>query len=277
VLWRKPIWPERSIANTCFFNGKRVARKDFPGGAVSYYFSDTLKTADVITDSAGNIKAESDYYPYGGELPFISNDSNKYKYGGHERDSETGLDYDGARYYSSPFSRFLTPDWSSTPVAVPYADLNDPQSLNQYAYTRNNPITKGDPDGHQQQAAATLTTAAITCAAVEPCGAGMAAGAVAAAPVLGMVVAVAIPPIQNTPDGSPNLILDALNPPYIPAPPLTTTNPGQTRHSWANHNHRADWDSGNHHYNSTDRHSGFYFPGWHCQHQHSERQEHTKK
>jgi hypothetical protein len=28
-----------------FFNKKRVARRDFPGGAVSYYFSDELKTS----------------------------------------------------------------------------------------------------------------------------------------------------------------------------------------------------------------------------------------
>jgi hypothetical protein len=30
-------------------------------GGVFYYFSDHLKTASVITDSAGVIKAESDY------------------------------------------------------------------------------------------------------------------------------------------------------------------------------------------------------------------------
>src|SRR2546430_16819738 len=28
-----------------FFDGERVARKDFPGNAVAYYFSDHLKTA----------------------------------------------------------------------------------------------------------------------------------------------------------------------------------------------------------------------------------------
>ena len=67
-----------------FFNGERVARKDYPGNAVSYYFSDHLKTASVITDSAGNIKSESDYYPWGGELQFSNYDSNNYKYGGHE-------------------------------------------------------------------------------------------------------------------------------------------------------------------------------------------------
>jgi YD repeat-containing protein len=48
-----------------FFDGERVARRDGPTGAagVFYYFSDHLKTASVITDSAGVIKAESDYYP----------------------------------------------------------------------------------------------------------------------------------------------------------------------------------------------------------------------
>src|SRR5205807_1268506 len=76
-----------------FFNGERVARKDFPGNAVSYYLSDHLKTAAVITDSAGNIKSESDYYPWGGELQFSNNDSNHYKFTGKERDAETGLDY----------------------------------------------------------------------------------------------------------------------------------------------------------------------------------------
>jgi hypothetical protein len=48
-----------------FFDGERVARRDGVNGAggVSDYFSDHLKTASVITDSAGVIKAESDYYP----------------------------------------------------------------------------------------------------------------------------------------------------------------------------------------------------------------------
>jgi hypothetical protein len=33
-------------------------------------------------------------------------------------------------------------------VPVPYADLSDPQSLNQYTYVRNLPTTKIDIDGH---------------------------------------------------------------------------------------------------------------------------------
>jgi RHS repeat-associated protein len=108
-----------------FFGGERVARKDFPGNTVSYYFSDHLKTASVITDAAGNIKAESDYYPWGGELQFVNNDSNHYKFTAKKRDTESGLDYFGARYYSNGLGRFITPDWAAKATAVPYAELSD--------------------------------------------------------------------------------------------------------------------------------------------------------
>jgi RHS repeat-associated protein len=134
-----------------FFDGERVARRDGVNGAggVFYYFSDHLKTASVITDSAGVIKAESDYYPWGGELQFVNNDSNDYKFTGKKRDIETGLDYFGARYYSNGLGRWVSADWSATPVPVPYADFHDPQSLNLYAYVRNIPTTRFDLDGHE--------------------------------------------------------------------------------------------------------------------------------
>ena len=41
----------------------------------------------MITDSAGVIKAESDYYPWGGELQFVNYDTNHYTFTGNERDS----------------------------------------------------------------------------------------------------------------------------------------------------------------------------------------------
>jgi RHS repeat-associated protein len=67
---------------------------------------------------------------------------------GKERDAESGLDEFGARYYASPLGRFMTPDWATTPIDVPYADFGNPQSLNLYSYVKNNPTTFGDPDGH---------------------------------------------------------------------------------------------------------------------------------
>ena len=35
-----------------------------------------------------------------------------YKFTGKERDSESGLDMFGARYYRSSLGRFMTPDWA---------------------------------------------------------------------------------------------------------------------------------------------------------------------
>jgi RHS repeat-associated protein len=67
---------------------------------------------------------------------------------GKERDGETGLDYFGARYYSSSLGHFATADWAEKPEAVPYSDLDDPQSLNLYSYVRNLPTTKTDATGH---------------------------------------------------------------------------------------------------------------------------------
>src|SRR5690348_5296188 len=133
-----------------FFDGERVARRDGASGTggVFYYFSDHLKTASVITDPSGVIKAESDYYPWGGELQFVNNDANDYKFTGKERDSETGLDYFGARYYSNGLGRFVSADWSAAPVPVPYASFGDPQTLNLYGYLRGLPTTRYDPDGH---------------------------------------------------------------------------------------------------------------------------------
>src|SRR5437868_7966351 len=76
------------------------------------------------------------------------NTVNHYKFTGKERDSESNLDYFGARYYSSNQGRWLSPDWSGAPEAVPYADLADPQTLNLYGYVRNNPLGRSDVDGH---------------------------------------------------------------------------------------------------------------------------------
>lgn len=67
---------------------------------------------------------------------------------GKERDTESGNDYFGARYYASSMGRWLSPDWSAHVMPVPYAKLGDPQSLNLYSYVLNNPLTHFDPDGH---------------------------------------------------------------------------------------------------------------------------------
>lgn len=67
---------------------------------------------------------------------------------GKERDTESGLDYLGARYYASSMGRFMSPDWSAQAEPVPYARFDNPQSLNLYSYVLGNPLRANDPDGH---------------------------------------------------------------------------------------------------------------------------------
>jgi RHS repeat-associated protein len=69
-------------------------------------------------------------------------DSVKQLFTGKERDSETGLDFLGARYYSSSQGRFTSPD-----QAFADQDVHDPQSWNLYSYVRNNPLNSVDPTG----------------------------------------------------------------------------------------------------------------------------------
>jgi RHS repeat-associated protein len=67
-----------------------------------------------------------------------------YRYTGKERDTESGNDYFGARYYASSMGRWLSPD----PINLTNARLMNPaNTLNKYVYGANNPIKYVDPDG----------------------------------------------------------------------------------------------------------------------------------
>ena len=138
-----------------------------PATGTQYLSVDHLGSTRLIADASGNPKSCFDYLPFGEEIPAnVDGRSGCYetmaspaqypappdvvnqKFTGKERDSETGLDFFGARYFSAAQGRFTSPDWSEKPEPVPYADLNNPQSLNLYAYARNNPLNRTDPDGH---------------------------------------------------------------------------------------------------------------------------------
>ena len=145
-----------------------------PNGTVEYMTADSLGSTRLVTGTGsanGGVISRHDYIPFGQEItadmggrsavfgyPTTSSitadgvthaDGVTEQFTGKERDAETGLDYFGARYLSSAQGRWMSPDWSVTPEAVPYADLNNPQSLNLYAYLRNNPLATVDIDGHQ--------------------------------------------------------------------------------------------------------------------------------
>jgi len=154
TLVESDISPTNLQNEYIFFNGKRVARRD-SASHVHYYFSDHLGSNAVVENATGAVcEQDIDYYPYGGvQNDYCSGTSvpQNYRFIGKERDAESSLDNFGARYYASSMGRFMTPDFGGpmpTSDPVPWADLNDPQTLNLYASVRNNPTSYSDEDGH---------------------------------------------------------------------------------------------------------------------------------
>jgi len=125
--------------------GQKIARNS--GGSTYYYLNDPLGTAQAEVNTDGSLVWRGDFDPWGQELD-NNPPADDYKFTGKERDSESGLDNFGARYYSSSMGRFMSPDWSVTPMPVPFAYIGNPQSLNLYQYTKNNPLLAVDADGH---------------------------------------------------------------------------------------------------------------------------------
>ncbi|WP_163216152.1 RHS repeat-associated core domain-containing protein [Clostridium thermarum] len=63
------------------------------------------------------------------------------RYAGYRYDEATELYYLMARYYDANVGRFITRDTF-------HGFEDEPRSLNQYAYTNNNPVMFVDPSGH---------------------------------------------------------------------------------------------------------------------------------
>jgi RHS repeat-associated protein len=145
-----------------------AAETDTPAQRL-HFFPDHLGTPRLITANGGTKAAQHTYYPFGGEAPESSQDSEKLKFTGHERDA-ANLDYMHARYYAPMWGRFLSPD-----PAGRSADLRKPQSWNRYSYVLNNPILYVDPDGQAAAVAApgaagtALLAAAYVCASNPQC------------------------------------------------------------------------------------------------------------
>ena len=145
-----------------FVGGKLMATYEGPGGSakLGYHFhlTDWLGTQRVQTGYSGTEEELCYSYPFGDGLSCTGTDATEHHFTSKERDTESGLDYFGARYLSSNLGRFLTPDWAFKPVAVPYAKYGNPQSLNLYAYVLNNPLLAVDPDGHDCTSTGNSTT-----------------------------------------------------------------------------------------------------------------------
>jgi RHS repeat-associated protein len=116
-----------------------------------YIATDHLGSTRMVTDQNANVVGRHDYLPFGEEIAantggrnglFGTQDFVNQKFTGQERDSETGLDFFQARYFSGALGRFNSPDPENAG-----ASLFNPQSWNAYSYVRTNPLVLIDPTG----------------------------------------------------------------------------------------------------------------------------------
>ncbi|HEV1996150.1 MAG TPA: RHS repeat-associated core domain-containing protein [Candidatus Acidoferrum sp.] len=118
-----------------YSGGALLARIDSSG--TKYYHQDHLSNR-LVTDSSGNTSAQLGHFPFGES--WYNTSSDKLLFTTYERDAESGNDYAMARYHVNRLARFSSPD----PLA---GSIASPQSLNRYAYVRNDPINSIDPLG----------------------------------------------------------------------------------------------------------------------------------
>ena len=137
-----------SIAEVQVFTGPSTS-------PVQWLILDQLGTPRMILDQTGNLNSmkRHDYLPFGEELVaptsgrsaaqgYVGGDDVRQQFTSQERDLETGLDYFGARYYSSIQGRFSSVD------PGPFTPA-DPQSFNRYSYVLNSPLKFIDPTGRE--------------------------------------------------------------------------------------------------------------------------------
>lgn len=104
----------------------------------SFYHNDHLGSTSVLTNQTGDVIEETFYAPYGEILS--GGENSRYDYEGKEF-SELTEDYDyNFRKYDPKIGIFTQPD-----AVIP--NVYDPQSLNRYAFERNNPYKYVDENG----------------------------------------------------------------------------------------------------------------------------------
>jgi RHS repeat-associated protein len=105
-----------------------------PSPTVAYHLDDHLGSSTAVLDSSGALFNREEYTPYG-ETSFGSFAKKRYRFTAKERDEESGLYYNGARYYAPWLARWISTD----PIPKP--------SQSPYRYAADNPLRMVDPSG----------------------------------------------------------------------------------------------------------------------------------
>ena len=122
-------------ARYVYAGSRRIVR--IAGDSANYFLADHLGSTRALVDDEGAVTATYDYWPYGDILASGGSEETHFRFTGHERDDEAGLDYMLERSYAFDIGRFTRPD----PMQGEYPGISP------YAYANNNPLKYVDPDG----------------------------------------------------------------------------------------------------------------------------------
>jgi RHS repeat-associated protein len=106
-------------------------------GTVAWYLTDRLGSVRNLTDNSGVVQDTITYDGYGNATETNSSFGDRYKFTGRELDSETGLQYNRARYYDPATGRWTSEDSLEFGAGDP----------NFYGYAANQPTGQTDPAG----------------------------------------------------------------------------------------------------------------------------------
>jgi len=111
------------------------------GADVSFYHLNHQGSVAAISNESGGLLEYIEYDVWGKDLSRTGTASSEWRFTGQEFDGTTGLYDYHFRMYDPEYGFFVKPDDRDQ-------NLYDPQTLNRYAYCRNNPVGNIDPDGH---------------------------------------------------------------------------------------------------------------------------------
>jgi len=141
-----------------YSGGQLLASEEFyaPTVGIHYFLTDaqgSTRTRISNNGSSSVVESRHDYLPFGEEISsgvglrttnqgYGVADPNRRKYGMIDRSDVNGLDHAMFRKYESYAGRWTSPDTFDGSY-----DLTNPQSLNRYSYSLNDPVNLVDPTG----------------------------------------------------------------------------------------------------------------------------------
>jgi RHS repeat-associated protein len=137
------LWLGNTYGTSILHFGRRIFA--FEGGNQwQFIHENVLSSTAMGTDQTGNnVTGDLLFYPWGQQWPATTDCCEihwaAFQWGGGSNLAGGSL----FRTYNDSYGRWLTPD----PAGLAAVDLTNPQSLNRYAYVRNNPTTLTDPLG----------------------------------------------------------------------------------------------------------------------------------